>query len=326
MVEWPWSTENSQSQGCLTSGRPWPSISIVTPSFNQAQFLEATIRSVLLQGYPNFEYIIIDGGSTDKSVDIIKKYSKFLKYWVSEADKGQSHAINKGFAQASGDIFGYINSDDFYEPNVFTTIATAFLKNLNCEVVAGECIIFNDNITTRLFKPKWPQDLSYFVKKTYSSTFAQPACFWTKNIFNQLGGFDESLNYCFDREFFLRAGLQNITPLLISKKIARFREHSDSKTVKQGINFHKESIEILYKHATPCGISHGKRKRVEKSIKNEIKYIEVFLLWKEKSRKYAILHYFKMVLNSPFLLFQRKILGQGRRLFFFKAKNVDELT
>lgn len=245
--------------------------------------------------------------------------------WISEPDNGQSHAINKGFAKANGEIFGYINSDDFYEHDSFQSIAEVFIRNPKCKLVAGECIIFNGNITTRLFKPWWPRNLTCFVEKTYSSTFAQPASFWTKNIFNQLGGFDESLNYCFDKEFFLRAGLRGITPHFVPKKIARFREHSDSKTMKQGIKFHKETIKILCKHSSSCGIDNNGEKKIKKNIENEIKYIEIFSLWKKKSRKYGILYYLKMVLYSPSLLLQRKILGQGRRLFFYKAKNVDEL-
>src|SRR5690606_10615120 len=103
-----------------------PKISIVTPSYNQGQFIEETILSIISQNYPNLEYIIIDGGSTDNTVDIIKKYENHLKYWVSEADKGQADAINKGLQHCTGDIFNWINSDDYLESNSLFTIANAY--------------------------------------------------------------------------------------------------------------------------------------------------------------------------------------------------------
>src|SRR4030042_6265175 len=108
---WPWTEESPQLHNTMPDGSPWPKISIVTPSFNQGQFIEETIRSVLLQGYSDLEYIIIDGGSKDDSIELIRKYEKWLTYWVSEPDHGQSHAINKGFRKASGEIVAWLNSD-----------------------------------------------------------------------------------------------------------------------------------------------------------------------------------------------------------------------
>src|SRR5512134_129792 len=114
-----------------------PKISIVTPSFNQGKYLERTIRSVIEQDYPNLEYIIIDGGSTDESVEIIRKYEKHLAYWVSEPDRGQSHAINKGFDRATGEIFGWLNSDDWYVPGALKAVAEAFAANPEAGAVVG---------------------------------------------------------------------------------------------------------------------------------------------------------------------------------------------
>ena len=123
---WPWTVESPQLPDTMPDGKPWPRISIVTPSYNQGQFIEETIRSALLQGYPHLEYIIIDGGSTDDSVGVIKKYQPWLAYWVSEEDRGQSHAINKGFERATGGIMNWINSDDFLAVDALREVAVAF--------------------------------------------------------------------------------------------------------------------------------------------------------------------------------------------------------
>ncbi len=143
---WPWTEETPQLSDTMPDGLPWPKISIVTPSFNQGQFIEETIRSVLLQGYPNLEYIIIDGGSTDEAVDIIKKYERWLTYWVSETDRGQSHAINKGFNISKGEITAWINSDDFYLHGAFGKISRFFSENTDVDMVFGDCHIVNEKV------------------------------------------------------------------------------------------------------------------------------------------------------------------------------------
>ncbi|HAX95810.1 MAG TPA: glycosyltransferase, partial [Prolixibacteraceae bacterium] len=127
----------------MPDGSPWPKISVVTPSYNQGQFIEETIRSVLLQGYPNLEYIVMDGGSTDGSVKIIKKYEPWLSYWVSEPDRGQSHAINKGINRAAGEILFWLNSDDLCLPGAFFKAAESFSQYPNQKLVIGQAQIIN---------------------------------------------------------------------------------------------------------------------------------------------------------------------------------------
>lgn len=321
---WPWTEESLQLPDTMPDGSPWPKISIVTPSFNQGQFIEETIRSVLLQGYPNLEYIIIDGGSDDGSAEIIEKYSPWLKYWVSEPDHGQVHAINKGFTKSSGNIYAYINSDDLYESGAFHVMAPLFAEPLRQNLVAGECTIFEENKSTRIFKPSWSPELSNLLMP-FSSPFAQPASFWSKDIFETIGGIDESLHFSFDRDFFLRIALKNITPKLIENKIARFREHAHSKSVTQKINFYKESINIIQKHAISCGLSVHKKKKLINNVNNELKCIEIFIEWRNKGRLSAMRNLLRQISVDNHLIFNRKILAVARRLLFFKNENVAEL-
>ena len=150
---WPWTEESSQLPATMRDGRPWPCISIVTPSLNQGQFIEETIRSVLLQGYPDLEYTIMDGGSTDNSVEIIKKYEPWIAHWESKRDRGQAHAINKGLNCSTGYWFQNINSDDVLSLGALGTVAAA---PSNADAVcgsveefseAGRYLVENTNIT-----------------------------------------------------------------------------------------------------------------------------------------------------------------------------------
>jgi len=204
-----------------------PKISIVTPSYNQSQFLERTILSVLNQNYPNREYIIIDGGSTDGSVEIIRKYEKYLAYWVSEKDNGQADAINKGFSKSSGEILAYINSDDVYHPGAFLKIAKAFNKNPKADLVfgnvnyidaydnlIGECRFTRFNFTTLIYE---------------GGNLQQPGAFWTREIYDKVGGFNPNYKFCMDFDFFCRVA--EIGKLEhIRKYIANFRYHRNSKS------------------------------------------------------------------------------------------------
>jgi hypothetical protein len=237
---WPWMSNPGVPARGETSSHA-PRISIVTPSFNQGQFIEETIRSVLLQGYPNLEYIIIDGGSTDQTVDIIRKYEPWLAYWVSEKDRGQSHAINKGFAMATGSVYCYLNSDDILFPGALHAVAPLFGASVNRRLVCCAGEFFGPAMTevlgplqgggpdtSRPWKPPPPR-LTHWLT-TYCSLFQQ-ACFWDKAVYEAIGGFSEELDFCFDKEFFLRAifefGSYVACPQIVA---AGHRLHGECKT------------------------------------------------------------------------------------------------
>jgi glycosyltransferase involved in cell wall biosynthesis len=180
----------------------FPRITVVTPSFNQAAYLERTICSVLDQGYPNLEYIIVDGGSTDGSVDIIRKYQSQLAYWVSESDKGQSHAINKGLRRATGDWVAWQNSDDIYYPGVFSDLAHMAEKNPCRKLIVGNMMLIDTN--DRILR-----DIRY-VRPCHKAMLvegmllANQVSFWRRGIHQEIGWMDEDLHFSFDYEWFLR--------------------------------------------------------------------------------------------------------------------------
>jgi glycosyltransferase involved in cell wall biosynthesis len=224
----------------------WPQFSIVTPSFNQARFLEQTIRSVLEQDYPNIEYLIIDGGSTDGSVEIIRQYADRLAYWVSEHDRGQAHAINKGFDRASGDILCWINSDDYFFPGIFRQVAEVFAASGPATLVYGECLMFDaDRGWSKLRRPVSPFDLFLFRTMMF---FDQPSCFWTRDLWLKVGPLDETLHYTFDWDWFIRAaerGSFKYIPLLASA----YRIHQDQKTGSGGGVRRQEIRQIVDRYA-----------------------------------------------------------------------------
>lgn len=208
----------------------YPKITIVTPSYNQANFLERTILSVINQNYPNLEYIIIDGGSTDGSVEIIKKYEKHLTYWVSEKDNGQSDALNKGFAKATGDILSYLNSDDMYLLNTFNTVADTFIKINMADIIYGHSLIINGKDELIRNCVALPFKLKEYLNDVFS--VPQPSTFWRRNVYDNVGGFNTNNHTCMDAEFFAYAGVLGFNFYRINKVLSKFRIHEGSKTGK----------------------------------------------------------------------------------------------
>jgi len=207
-----------------------PKISIVTPSFNQGRFLEETIRSVLDQNYPNLEYIIIDGGSTDETVDVIRRYEDKITSWVSEKDRGQVHAINKGIEKTTGDIFAFINSDDLYLPGTFQTVAEYFASHPESEWVCGDTIMFGEGMADDLIRTVVPKSAAHCLSWAYKAS--QPGHFWKRELIT--GGFDEAWPYDFDHDMYVRLLLAGHKCEYIPQAFAKYRLHVASKTVAEG--------------------------------------------------------------------------------------------
>ncbi|MFH1876126.1 MAG: glycosyltransferase family 2 protein, partial [Candidatus Omnitrophota bacterium] len=233
---WPWTAKSPQLPETMPDGSPWPRISIVTPSYNQGKFIEETIRSVLLQGYPDLEYIIIDGGSSDESVAIIKKYAPWLSYWISESDNGQAHAINKGFSRATGTTIGWLNSDDTYLSGVFRAIAEYFSVHHDRQVVFGDCHAVDEcgNVIS-VWKGHFSnrRDLIRWWKRervTGPIWILQPSVFFSRDARARTGFLDESLYYVLDYEFWIRlSGVYKF--FYIEHTLSTYRLHSTSKSV-----------------------------------------------------------------------------------------------
>jgi glycosyltransferase involved in cell wall biosynthesis len=231
---WPWTKQGIQ----LTDKKPgryhWPKISIVTPSYNQGQFIEETIRSVLLQGYPNLEYIIMDGGSTDGSVEIIQRYTDLLTHWESQKDNGQADAIYRGFERSTGEILGFLNSDDILLPGCLEKVGRYFVAHPKEEWIGGGAVLIGANdqpIYNRIGNPRCNlgSRVSFRSLLFWGIGFYQPASFWRRNAFFAVGGFDRSLQFCFDYDLYLRLA-QRRPSGQIKALLACFRIHQASKS------------------------------------------------------------------------------------------------
>lgn len=219
-----------------------PRITVITPSYNQGKFIRETIESVLDQKYPFLEYIIVDGGSTDDTLKILKSYGKSIK-WVSEKDHGQTDAINKGMKMSSGEIVCYLNSDDVFLPGTLLKVGETFAKHPTAEWLTGDYQIINEKghiIQSFIVKYK-----TFFRNLQRSSVLyvlnyiCQPSTFWKRSLFKKVGYFDTSLRYCMDYDFWLRL-VKLEKPTLVPIPLSQFRIHSQS---KGGSQFQRQFVE-----------------------------------------------------------------------------------
>jgi glycosyltransferase involved in cell wall biosynthesis len=222
-----------------------PLISIVTPSFNQAEFLSETILSVLGQRYARLQYVIMDGGSSDKSPEIIRGFSKEIHYWQSAPDNGQSGAINAGFGKCSGEILGWLNSDDFYLPGVFSEISRR-LDSGKAQILAGNCVSI-DAAHHRASYSSVPEKLREY-DLTLWDYLIQPSTFWTRKAWKLTGPLDEKMRYAFDWDWFIRAKRAGVEFISTESCLAAYRIHSAHKTGGGGMERVQELAQIYERY------------------------------------------------------------------------------
>src|ERR1700722_10529010 len=221
-------------------------LSIVTPSFNQAQFIEETLQSVRSQKSSGLEHIVIDGASTDGTVQILKKYCSTPGWehlrWISEPDHGQSDAINKGFRMATGDIIGWLNSDDLYEANSFAKVAKAFEENPFVDFIYGDYLIIDETGKTLISKKEI--DFDWEIMLCGLNYIAQPNVFFRSRVFKDLGYLDDSLHYVMDYEFWLRAASRGFLFQHGPSAFAACRWHLGAKTVSRNPHIEEELLSV----------------------------------------------------------------------------------
>ena len=222
--------------------RDWPRITVVTPSFNQAAFLERTILSVLGQDYPNLEYFVVDGGSTDGSVDIIRKYSDKLAWWVSEPDRGQTDAINKGLRRATGEWVAWQNSDDIFYPGSFHEMAAAAIKWPQAGLIIGDMMLIDEH--DRPLRDIRYVTPSYNALRAEGMVLANQAAFWRRHFHQEIGFLAEDMHYSFDYEWFLRL-TRHAKCFHVASVWGGLRLHGETKTSTQARMFQEENRRIL---------------------------------------------------------------------------------
>jgi glycosyltransferase involved in cell wall biosynthesis len=283
----------------------FPLISIVTPSLNQGAYIEENIKSVIDQKYPNFEHIIIDGGSTDGTIDILKKYKHLI--WVSEKDGGQSEAINKGFKKARGEIIGWLNSDDCYEPNAFNTIVNELNRDDGKFFVFGDCNVIDEKgnrIGYCRGKLPDPDNLMKYWDRDY--TIPQPSVFFYRDVLQNIGYLDEGLHYAMDYDYWLRIS-KHYQFHYVNRPIAVMRIHDRAKSIPGDEVFEREWCRVSRKYwGSPFSISRYESLFMALNYRSNLMRINAYSKMKELSFKEFQKKIVCSIATYPLNLFKRK--------------------
>ena len=293
-------------------------ISIITPSYNQGQFLEQTIQSVLAQDYPHIEYLIIDGGSKDNSIEIIQRYAKRLAYWESSSDRGQAHAINKGLQRASGEVLGWLNSDDLLLPDAVSRVVAAFRDHPDVDVVYGR-IERIDERGEIVPTPLLPKDKVVFSKQLVvgECVINQPGAFWQRSIMEKAGMLDEDLHYAMDYEYWIRLALAGAQFMRLPETLAQFRLSGSSKTVGQLVYMSLEDLSVidrlLSRPSLPqeLGMSPDQLKLKARKLRGSINLKIFYGYFKRHQWQPAFTWLTRALRSDPLALFQWRWISLG---------------
>ena len=264
-IGWPWTEQTQPLPNQMSDGSEWPPISIVTPSYNQGKFIEETIRSILLQGYPNLEYIIIDGGSTDNTIDIIKKYARYITYWISEPDRGQSHALNKGFYKATGQLIGWQNADDYYQVGAFNKTAQILVDSESDDIFYGSIYMTDEEgkVIDILYLDELQQEEMFPWFKLHNE-----AMFFRRKVLDEGHFINESFQHYMDYEFFWQLILADYKFKAVPGLFAFHRKHIHSKSSRQHYISAKELFEIYKIAFAYPNLSDNGRKKLRECSKS----------------------------------------------------------
>ncbi len=266
-----------------------PLVSIITPSFNAMPYLKETIESIALQDYPNVEHLVMDGGSDDGTVNLLKLYPNII--WVSEKDRGQSHALNKGFQKAKGEIIGWLNADDTYEPGAIRTAVKYLLENEKADMVCSDLNILNEKSDKIGVSISEPFDV---VKLLTSNMVKQPTVFMRRKVLNKLKGVNEQYHYVMDQELWLRAGMNGFNiHYLNGVFLANFRMCTGTKSFENASHFKIEWEQIIntsFKHPFFEFLTPAQKNKILKSNIADYHFLSMLESIEKKQRFKAIKH------------------------------------